>query len=1062
MRNAPTELSPFPELDAPPRNGTYRSFRGDTDQVELEGQLRDGLRQGTWTWYHENGQTYCDIEYEDGLKHGPAVAWHDNGVKMYEGQHVSHKRSGTWTYWHDNGEYKQTYHFDDNGEKHGEYVWDGPAGEPRARGGFWHGERHGDWTWHKEGALEKVVRGYDRGQNHGEEAAWYAGGQLAYRRQWKRGWRHGDTVEFYEDGSPKLRETWEHGYLHGAKKTWDAEGKETVENYTHGLSEALAAKTELMEKTAAKIAKTRDRYAKSEFLAEPVSYSELTPFLIHMVREGHIDIASEPDLWRSYVKQPHLLGVDEVIALIRTGEGDDDGYTPVLPGWPGSFEEAAMRTYSRDQEAFRAAMDDLPGERKLGMAFVMARFGEDMSDVLDGRIEQLAGVHAESRIRERFLWPDEDGHLEEVDMYDNQVPNENFDRFIEIFGSVDEWAHALLHEALGESQESVPRIDFPDFKHAIQAASTDQMPALLAGCAPGQNTAKSVEMALTEWRDDDPTTIAEMAVAIDDTGLHKWPSVACAILALAEHGEDLPAELIGAVELDSGAPSLSWIDQQIHQLPDDDHKKDLAHYDTLFSVAEPGYAFPKVELLLRAMKKLPDDAIRDLLEEAMDSDYGKTKIAPYLHLVDDPELWRRGIAAIVADNYTSSHSVALGLAHLPPTALPLLEAGYEECDKQEDKKTFHRAMIGVLAGAAERGEDVDHKWDEWLNFNAVHKKYDYPYLRPLLFKAVYHLPRERAVAVLTRELDRESTFGRAFRYLAAHPDPALFESAFHTLLEREPSLTGDDPREVQAGLAYLPNTRSAVEWLLRNGAGCHMKSQFQQAVGYDTFAEIEKELEEEGQEPARELDKVDKLAMLADEVGGTGETIYVLRSLSEKPEDAGYNRIGGLAPGVGVERWPKMDDEPMAHLYTLDVETMPELRSRVGDQVRSVSVFCFQPNYNEAWEPYNEWTAVVYSTDAQLEDDELAAPGDVLDRGMAWFEPVAIEVDPGIWADQDSELREKIYQASARVLGEPIWLQYPEGGGTFLMQFDESFAWMNLGDMGVMYVFDDTAFWQCH
>lgn len=30
------------------------------------------------------------------------------------------------------------------------------------------------------------------------------------------------------------------------------------------------------------------------------------------------------------------------------------------------------------------------------------------------------------------------------------------------------------------------------------------------------------------------------------------------------------------------------------------------------------------------------------------------------------------------------------------------------------------------------------------------------------------------------------------------------------------------------------------------------------------------------------------------------------------------------------------------------------------------------------------------------------------------------------------------------------------------MQFDEGFVDVNLGDMGVMYVFEDSAFWQCH
>ncbi|MBA3545927.1 MAG: hypothetical protein H0T76_05560 [Nannocystis sp.] len=56
-----------------------------------------------------------------------------------------------------------------------------------------------------------------------------------------------------------------------------------------------------------------------------------------------------------------------------------------------------------------------------------------------------------------------------------------------------------------------------------------------------------------------------------------------------------------------------------------------------------------------------------------------------------------------------------------------------------------------------------------------------------------------------------------------------------------------------------------------------------------------------------------------------------------------------------------------------------------------------------------------------------------------------------------------IYGASARAGGSPIWLQGEEhDDGGFLLQFDESFANVNLGDCGVMYAFTDTQFWQCH
>lgn len=46
--------------------------------------------------------------------------------------------------------------------------------------------------------------------------------------------------------------------------------------------------------------------------------------------------------------------------------------------------------------------------------------------------------------------------------------------------------------------------------------------------------------------------------------------------------------------------------------------------------------------------------------------------------------------------------------------------------------------------------------------------------------------------------------------------------------------------------------------------------------------------------------------------------------------------------------------------------------------------------------------------------------------------------------------------------GSAIWLQGNEYDGEIIMQFDNCLVDMNLGDGGIMYVFKDTAFWQCH
>lgn len=58
------------------------------------------------------------------------------------------------------------------------------------------------------------------------------------------------------------------------------------------------------------------------------------------------------------------------------------------------------------------------------------------------------------------------------------------------------------------------------------------------------------------------------------------------------------------------------------------------------------------------------------------------------------------------------------------------------------------------------------------------------------------------------------------------------------------------------------------------------------------------------------------------------------------------------------------------------------------------------------------------------------------------------------------ELRKLVNAESARVGGQALWLQGAEHDGSFLMQFDEQFVNVNLGDARIMYLFEDTAFWQ--
>ena len=60
-----------------------------------------------------------------------------------------------------------------------------------------------------------------------------------------------------------------------------------------------------------------------------------------------------------------------------------------------------------------------------------------------------------------------------------------------------------------------------------------------------------------------------------------------------------------------------------------------------------------------------------------------------------------------------------------------------------------------------------------------------------------------------------------------------------------------------------------------------------------------------------------------------------------------------------------------------------------------------------------------------------------------------------------NRLYEELGRANCRAGGLPLWIQGEDHVGDFLLQFDDGFVDVNLGDAGVMYVFTDRQFWQC-
>ncbi|MEN9444528.1 MAG: hypothetical protein RIS47_1418 [Bacteroidota bacterium] len=72
-------------------------------QVEMEGGIANGQRDGVWTYFKEDGKKWMEESYKDGVMQGPVTVWYLNGELKYEGEYTAGRPSGKWKFYDEKG-----------------------------------------------------------------------------------------------------------------------------------------------------------------------------------------------------------------------------------------------------------------------------------------------------------------------------------------------------------------------------------------------------------------------------------------------------------------------------------------------------------------------------------------------------------------------------------------------------------------------------------------------------------------------------------------------------------------------------------------------------------------------------------------------------------------------------------------------------------------------------------------------------------------------------------------------------------------------------------------------
>ena len=125
-----------------PYSGNNLCIYLSNGQYYNQGKIKNGLRDGKWTYWHENGQLSQERNYKDGnlvgqtnyyyyenaqirreenwkypetvgKKDGKWTWWYLNGQIQQKGNYKDGDQDGKWTYWHENGQLSQERNYKD-------------------------------------------------------------------------------------------------------------------------------------------------------------------------------------------------------------------------------------------------------------------------------------------------------------------------------------------------------------------------------------------------------------------------------------------------------------------------------------------------------------------------------------------------------------------------------------------------------------------------------------------------------------------------------------------------------------------------------------------------------------------------------------------------------------------------------------------------------------------------------------------------------------------------------------------------------------------------------------
>ena len=187
----------FPNKDEPfTGNNLCKNLNGS---VKSKGEIKDGKKNGMWTWWYENGHRGLEKNYKDGKLDGKMTMWYG----YYIGNNL------TTTLYKDiklDGQIWAEEHYKDD-------IKEGKS-----------------TRWYPSG-LKRLEEYYKDGIKEGKRTEWYNNGQIWLEEYYKDGMKDGKSTRWYQNGQKGFEKNYKEGKLDGKQIIWHESGNVKSEKY---------------------------------------------------------------------------------------------------------------------------------------------------------------------------------------------------------------------------------------------------------------------------------------------------------------------------------------------------------------------------------------------------------------------------------------------------------------------------------------------------------------------------------------------------------------------------------------------------------------------------------------------------------------------------------------------------------------------------------------------------------------------------------------------------------------------------------------------------------------